>query len=753
MSVDASMEENVRAEHARRTYRTSAFDRAVEAHELPVTATKIHEYELESLLAASKEGRDRFAPLGHRAMFEREESLSWLLSHLTLKRSEKSRVGKKLILDRTVCKVVRRLPPHGRLVVLHAIRGRSKSPSQGLGRLFILGFEPATKQQMIIVPDNDVLEGACLDAPHILKGRDRHRNLRRIAERVISELVIMDQNGVPTLSHHKMRWVQDALERDDQLRQIKDVAKKLREKDMALRFALQVACRRQRLERYRSIIQKRRHAAKQATLRPIIHEWGGMAMEDRQSTRLRGFLSANADQLTEIRAAFDLFDADKSNQIDAHEFQQLAFEIGELMDSTQVANALKKNDLDGSGEIDFGEFAMWWLTADHGDLAVSGLNMSFLQAKMRVRQGIREARKKVQMSSEVAKLTGQMHAQHQAERVENERKRREAERMRRQRAAQNKLGKRSFAAQANARVAGKFDAKAGGGDRIKHKVRWDDGIPGGVVGKVLAAPYFYPKYRITLLLATRAEKRQKALARAEVQRHRDEAAKEAAAERLRQKILEEDAREKAEAEAEAKALQEAQAVALAKARDLREAIEKKQQDKERQEAIERKRIADEQEMERKARADEERAKAAEVERMRILQEENAEEFAKQQADKEAEAKRLKDIEDERLRLEKQAKQEAAAKRMEESMAKRKAEEQANSAEAKAEKKRKDDEEREKRTKRLQRRAQGSGAMDAAAKAKEREAKRAERAKARAGARGNVRGKGKKGEKSGKGKKK
>ena len=753
MSVDASMEENVRAEHARRTYRTSAFDRAVEVYKLPVTATKIHEYELESLLAASKEGRDRFAPLGHRAMFEREESLSWLLSHLTLKRSEKSRVGKKLILDRTVCKVVRRLPPHGRLVVLHAIRGRSKSPSQGLGRLFILGFEPATKQQMIIVPDNDVLEGACLDAPHILKGRDRHRNLRRIAERVISELVIMDQNGVPTLSHHKMRWVQDALERDDQLRQIKDVAKKLREKDMALRFALQVACRRQRLERYRSIIQKRRHAAKQATLRPIIHEWGGMAMEDRQSTRLRGFLSANADQLTEIRAAFDLFDADKSNQIDAHEFQQLAFEIGELMDSTQVANALQKIDLDGSGEIDFGEFAMWWLTADHGDLAVSGLNMSFLQAKMRVRQGIREARKKVQMSSEVAKLTGQMHAQHQAERVENERKRREAERMRRQRAAQNKLGKRSFAAQANARVAGKFDAKAGGGDRIKHKVRWDDGIPGGVVGKVLAAPYFYPKYRITLLLATRAEKRQKALARAEVQRHRDEAAKEAAAERLRQKILEEDAREKAEAEAEAKALQEAQAVALAKARDLREAIEKKQQDKERQEAIERKRIADEQEMERKARADEERAKAAEVERMRILQEENAEEFAKQQADKEAEAKRLKDIEDERLRLEKQAKQEAAAKRMEESMAKRKAEEQANSAEAKAEKKRKDDEEREKRTKRLQRRAQGSGAMDAAAKAKEREAKRAERAKARAGARGNVRGKGKKGEKSGKGKKK
>ena len=56
--------------------------------------------------------------------------------------------------------------------------------------------------------------------------------------------------------------------------------------------------------------------------------------------------------------------------------------------------------------------------------------------------------------------------------------------------------------------------KAGGADRIKVKKRWDDDIPGGMVGKVLAAPYFYPKFRITQLLAKRAEKRQKALARA-----------------------------------------------------------------------------------------------------------------------------------------------------------------------------------------------------------------------------------------------
>ena len=59
------------------------------------------------------------------------------------------------------------------------------------------------------------------------------------------------------------------------------------------------------------------------------------------------------------------------------------------MDKKQIAEALKAIDRDGSGEIDFGEFAMWWLTADHGQLELKGFNMTLLNAKMTIRKGIR----------------------------------------------------------------------------------------------------------------------------------------------------------------------------------------------------------------------------------------------------------------------------------------------------------------------------------------------------------------------------
>ena len=64
---------------------------------------------------------------------------------------------------------------------------------------------------MVIVPDEDVLTGACEDLPGLLYGPDCHRNIRRVAERIISQLVIMNQNGVPTLSHHKMAGSKIAL--------------------------------------------------------------------------------------------------------------------------------------------------------------------------------------------------------------------------------------------------------------------------------------------------------------------------------------------------------------------------------------------------------------------------------------------------------------------------------------------------------------------------------------------------------------
>ena len=186
----------------------------------------------------------------------------------------------------------------------------------------------------------------------------------------------------------------------------------------------------------------------------------------------------------------------------------------------------------------------------------------------------------------IGQACGQMYAQRQREQAENARLRREAELRRKAREAQRGSQTMSFLAQANARTAGKFDAKAGGSDRIKVKKRWDDDIPGGIVGKVLAAPYFYPKFRITQLLAKRAEKRQKALARQEVQAKREAAAREAAAQRLKQKLIEEERREKEEAERERKQLEEAQKAAMRKARELREQMEKAQKEKEEAEKAE-----------------------------------------------------------------------------------------------------------------------------------------------------------------------
>ena len=645
-----------------------------------------------------------------------------MMNHLSLQ-TKPMNGNKKLVIDRTLCKTVRRLPPNGRLVLLQAVRGRGKMPSQGLGRLIIFGFEPATKQRMVVVPDEDVLRSACKDVSYLLYGHDRHRNLRRVAERVINELVIMDQNGIPTLSHHKMRWVQDAMERKDQLDALQRAASKTRNEMLALRFALQVTCRRRRLEKYKTALEQRRRSQLQRELHPLQHEGNNMMAEDQSAKHLRGYLTANAQQLGEIRAAFEIFDTDGSDEIDEGEFQDLAHSLGQIMDKKQVQSALAKIDVDGSGQIDFGEFAMWWLTADRGELSLSGFDLGILEARLALKQGYRSAKRKVLMTRESARLAGQMYAQRKRERLENQRKRREAERIRRKQAAKTKLGIKSFAEMANMRVdQGKFNAKTGGADKIKHKIRWDDGIPGGIVGKILASPYYYPRHRVRQMLSQRAEKRQKALAREEVKRKREAAAKELAAEKLRQKLIEEEMREKAEAEAEKKALEEAQKAAMRKARELREAMELQQKRKEEAELAEKKRQLEAEKAERQRKIDEERSKRQEADRLEQLKKENEEQYAKEMAEKEAAEAAAKKDEELRLLKEKEAKQEAAAKRMEESIAKRAAEEQANSASAKAEAKKQQDAEREKRQKRLQRRAQGNSKMSAAAKAQAREAK-------------------------------
>ena len=68
--------ESVRTEYARRTYRTSPFDQGTKMHESfnkEIYVTKIHEFELQSLISASREGRQNY--LGHRPRSERRKSI------------------------------------------------------------------------------------------------------------------------------------------------------------------------------------------------------------------------------------------------------------------------------------------------------------------------------------------------------------------------------------------------------------------------------------------------------------------------------------------------------------------------------------------------------------------------------------------------------------------------------------------------------------------------------------------------------
>lgn len=61
-----------------------------------------------------------------------------------------------------------------------------------------------------------------------------------------------------------------------------------------------------------------------------------------------------------IRKAFNDADADRSGFIDPKEFQQLCWKLHGSITSEEIAEQLQKIDVNGDGQIDFGEFKDWW---------------------------------------------------------------------------------------------------------------------------------------------------------------------------------------------------------------------------------------------------------------------------------------------------------------------------------------------------------------------------------------------------------
>ncbi|KAJ3016498.1 hypothetical protein HKX48_004004, partial [Thoreauomyces humboldtii] len=57
---------------------------------------------------------------------------------------------------------------------------------------------------------------------------------------------------------------------------------------------------------------------------------------------------------------FDKFDVDSSGTINVKEFRNLCYDMGYFLSDKELAMAIRMLDMDGNGEISYGEFIKWW---------------------------------------------------------------------------------------------------------------------------------------------------------------------------------------------------------------------------------------------------------------------------------------------------------------------------------------------------------------------------------------------------------
>merc|ERR1712222_104736 len=62
------------------------------------------------------------------------------------------------------------------------------------------------------------------------------------------------------------------------------------------------------------------------------------------------------EDVKQIKEAFDLFDGDKSGQVDVAELKEALSNIGLTTESATLNNIMDSLDADHSGEVDFDEF-------------------------------------------------------------------------------------------------------------------------------------------------------------------------------------------------------------------------------------------------------------------------------------------------------------------------------------------------------------------------------------------------------------
>eukprot|EP00940_MAST-03C_sp_MAST-3C-sp2_P001879 g1879.t1 len=123
---------------------------------------------------------------------------------------------------------------------------------------------------------------------------------------------------------------------------------------------LQMIVRRWRLHRFHMFVEQRRMSAYLKILQAPRREWKHMAAEDAVSTSLRPYLTMPSEEIARMRVHFDQYDTDRSGSINMSEFRHMVFDALDLaLSKSEARDAMRKIDIDGSGEIGFHEFVIW----------------------------------------------------------------------------------------------------------------------------------------------------------------------------------------------------------------------------------------------------------------------------------------------------------------------------------------------------------------------------------------------------------
>jgi hypothetical protein len=638
--------------------------------------------------------------------------LRWLMDRLVYRRGTESDGSSDTIaLDRTVLRIGRRMPPDGVHLMLTA-ECQAGMPET----LLVHGHDPVTrrgynleitKSVLRAVRDTCIAEAQSRESAMIISGADRHRNMYAVALRVCQDLVVMERNKVPTLAHDQERWVREALAQREQIASLRAEIHARRRRKRALNSALSTLVRRKRLNRYREKVEARRRRRQAREMLPMTQEWARMVMEDKHASVLRPYLSASWTAIVKVKDAFDIFDKDNSGTIYAKEFQQLAFEFGEVLDDKQVKEALSEVDMDGSGELEFHEFALWWLGHSHN--AKHGFRMNLLKKSLQLRQKMRQARSSISHRGMVAK----QYAQHARRRMggawaEIAKRQEKKRRTQRRHAAlhipvidparmQRFAAKKGAMPEQAALAPGEMPSVLPGSNmnrwkRRRYKAR-----------RVLLSPYLLPRDAIVGRLQKRAKKRQRELEHAEASAAAAKLMKDEAKENLRKRLAEEKILEQNKAEAKENELKDARKAAIAIAEKQRKEAEQKKID---EEAAAEKKKLDEILERRKAKAAKEKAEEEEKakrEDLLLLQRENKAEYDRTMAVQAEKERKLKEEADAKALAAKRVKAELVQKQMEEKFAKMKEAEKGNSKDAKKAEAKKADKEREMRLKKQKRR--------------------------------------------------